>query len=158
MDFYRYLLEEAQKDNIKKIVVGGIILNRKREVLVVTRKPHDFLGGIDELPSGHLEAGETILQGMAREIKEETGMDIALIESYLNYFDYLSRSGKKTRQFNFVMIPKDDTRVILTEHNAYKWQTVQQALANPKITDEVKSCLQIFNANEHYRAGVAISE
>ena len=117
----------------------------------VTRKPDDFLGGLDELPSGHLEGTETILAGMQREIKEETGMDILRIESYLDYFDYLSASGKKTRQFNFVIIPKDCSKVVLTEHDAYKWQTPQQALANPKITDEVKTCIQIFNANEIYK-------
>ena len=151
MDFYNYLINKAQKDGVQKIVVGGIVLNQRREILVVTRKPDDFLGGIDELPSGHLENNETILQGMQREIKEETGLDILRIESYLDYFDYLSNSGKKTRQFNFVIIPTDCSQVVLTEHDAYKWQTPLQAIANTKITDEVKNCIQIFNANETYR-------
>ncbi len=153
MDFYSYLLNKAKQDGVQKIVAGGIVLNERREILVMTRKPDDFLGGIDELPSGHLEKGETIEQGMRREIKEETGMDILRIESYLDYFDYSSRSGKKTRQFNFVIIPTDCSRVALTEHTAYQWQTPSQALANPKITDAVKNCLQIFNANEIYKKG-----
>ena len=151
MNFYNFLLNKAKKDGIQKIVVGGIVLNDKRKILVVTRKPNDFLGGIDELPSGHLENTETIPEGMAREIKEETGMNIAYIESYLDYFDYLSGSGKKTRQFNFVIIPDDCSKVILTEHDAYKWQTTSEALSNPNITDEVKTCIQIFNANELYK-------
>ena len=151
MDFYHYLLSQAQKDGIQKIVVGGIVLNNKREILVVTRKPNDFLGGIDELPSGHLENNETIPQGMAREIKEETGMDIAQIECYLDHFDYLSGSGKKTRQFNFVIIPDDCSRVILTEHSNFKWQTPLEAISNPNITNEVKNCIHIFHANEIYK-------
>ncbi len=151
MDFYNFLINKAKNDGIQKIVVGGIVLNNKREILVVTRKPDDFLRGIDELPSGHLESDETIPEGMAREIKEETGMNIAHIESYLDYFDYLSGSGKRTRQFNFVIIPDDCSQVVLTEHNAYKWQSPLQALINPKITDEVKNCIQIFNANEIYK-------
>lgn len=151
MDFYDFLMDKAKKDNVQKIVVGGIVLNDKREILVMTRKPDDFLGGIDELPSGHLEVNETILQGMKREIKEETGMDILRIESYLDYFDYQSSSGKKTRQFNFVIIPKESKTVELTEHTAYKWQTPIQAIANTKITDEVKTCIQIFKANEFYK-------
>ena len=61
MDFYNFLIKKAKNDGIQKIVVGGIVLNDKREILVVTRKPDDFLGGIDELPSGHLENKETIV-------------------------------------------------------------------------------------------------
>jgi len=148
MDFHSYLIKTAKEEGIQKIVAGGIVLNKQREILVLTRKPDDFLGGIDELPSGHLEDGETLLQGMTREIKEETGMDIAQIECYLDHFDYLSGSGKKTRQFNFVIIPKDCRTVTLTEHDAYQWQTAAQALANPKITPEVKKCIQLFQLIE----------
>ena len=68
-----------------------------------------------------------------------------------DYFDYISGSGKRTRQFNFVIIPEDCSQVVLTEHDSYKWQTPLQALENPKITDEVKTCIQIFNANEIYK-------
>lgn len=151
MDFYSYLIEQAKKDGVQKLVAGGIVLNDQRAILVMTRKLDDFLGGIDELPSGHLENNETIVQALQREIKEETGMDILRIESYLNYFDYFSQSGKKTRQFNFVIIPTACSRVVLTEHTAYRWQTAEQAVANPKITDEVKSCIRIFQANENYK-------
>lgn len=144
-------MAKAKAEGIQKIVAGGIVLNKRREVLVMTRKPDDFLGGIDELPSGNLEGSETILEGLKREIKEETGMDVAKIESYLDHFDYLSGSGKRTRQFNFVIIPKDASRVVLTEHDAYQWQTAQAALANPKITPQVKHCIQIFAANQSYK-------
>ncbi len=147
-DFHAFLINTARKEGIEKIVAGGIVLNKQREILVLTRKPDDFLGGIDELPSGHLEDGETLLQGMTREIKEETGMDIATIGYYLDHFDYLSGSGEKTRQFNFVIIPKDCSTVTLTEHDAYQWQTAAQALANPKITPEVKKCIQLFQLIE----------
>jgi len=140
MNFYEHLLEIAKVDGIEKIVVGGIVLNTNNngEILVMTRKATDtFLSGIDELPSGGLNNDETILQGLEREIKEETNLDIERIESYLDYFDYLSRSGKKARQFNFV-IKSREGEIKLTEHDAYKWQTAEEALANPKITDEVK--------------------
>ena len=34
------------------------------------------MGGILELPSGNLECGETIQEGLIREVKEETGYDV----------------------------------------------------------------------------------
>ena len=32
MDFYNYLEEKAKEDNVKKIVVGAIITNKKRRI------------------------------------------------------------------------------------------------------------------------------
>lgn len=35
------------------------------------RKQDDYLGGLDELPSGHVEQGERALTALRREVKEE---------------------------------------------------------------------------------------
>lgn len=59
--------------------------------------------GIDELPSGNMEIGETIPESLEREIKEETNLDIESIAKYINSFDYLSGNLKKSRQYNFLL-------------------------------------------------------
>ena len=150
--FYDYLMQQAQKDGIQKIVAGGIIRNKEGKILVMTRKASDdFLPSIDELPSGNLDAGEGLYAGLVREIKEETGMNIAKINGYLDFFDYMSGSGKRTRQFNFEIVP-DRENVVLEEHDAYKWQTASEAMANPKITQEVKKCIEIYGFNEDMKS------
>ena len=144
MDNYNYLLEKGKKEGIEKNVVGAIIINEDEKILIMTRKSEDFMGGIDELPSGNMEAGENIITALAREVKEETNCDMKEILCYVDSFDYKSGSGKNTRQYNFVIKVKQTDNIILTEHDAYLWQTVEEIVDNPKITNEVKEIIKKY--------------
>jgi 8-oxo-dGTP diphosphatase len=146
--FYDSLLEKAKKEGIEKIVVGAVIINDKNEFLLLRRKSDDFLGGIDELPSGNIEPGEGLKEALIRETKEETNLNVIKVKGYINYFDYLSNSGKKARQYNFNVIVDDYNNIELTEHDSFKWENINDVRNNDKVTDEVKSCLEIFNYNE----------
>jgi 8-oxo-dGTP diphosphatase len=72
-------------------------------VLLLKRPANDFMGGIFELPSGKVEPGEDLKPALAREVEEETGLTVAVAMAYLGRFDYTSGSGKKSRQFDFVV-------------------------------------------------------
>lgn len=147
MKFYDLLIEKGKEDGIIKNVVGAILLNEKNEILVMTRKKDDFMGGIDELPSGNMESGENIYEALYREVKEETNLDIEKVLSYINSFDYISGSGKKARQFNFAVKVKSIDNIQLTEHDSYKWVIIDEARNNSNITDEVKFSLEIYYFN-----------
>ena len=151
MKFYEILMEEGKKDGVVKNVVGGIIVNQNNEFLLLTRKRDDFYDGIDELPSGNMEENETIVEALTREIKEETNLNVERIENYINSFDYESRSGKKSREYNFSVKVKNVNNIKLSEHECYKWQSIEEVRRNPKITKEIKFTLEIyyFNLIEH---------
>lgn len=142
MSKYNYLIENAKKEGVEKHVVGAIILNEKNEVLIMSRKVEDFMGGIDELPSGNMEKNETIEMALKREVKEETHLELQEIICYINSFDYISGSGKKARQYNFLVITKSGD-IKLTEHDEYKWQDIDQIEENNNITNEVKECIKL---------------
>ncbi|MCL7429118.1 NUDIX hydrolase [Streptomyces sp. YS415] len=127
------LIHAADADGIAKHVVGAVIPNAEGKVLLLHRAADDYLGGLWELPSGGVDAGETLTEALHREVAEETGLTVTAIETYLGYFDYLSRSGKKTRQFNFTAhITHERDTVKLTEHNAHLWadRTEQQQVSS----------------------------
>ena len=55
----KHLLADAKADGIEKLVVGAIVVSSHR-VLLLTRAEGEFMGGLVELPSGGVEAGETL--------------------------------------------------------------------------------------------------
>lgn len=146
MKFENYLIEMAKEDGIEKLVVGGIVRN-KDKYLILSRKQDDFMGGIDEIPSGKLEVGETLFEAVIREVKEETNLDVTSIDGYIDYFDYLSGSGKKSRQYNFMVSVKDFEDVKLTEHDEFKWQDINECNANKKITPKTLTTINIADFN-----------
>ncbi len=147
MEIEDLLKDKAKEDGIEKIVVGGIITNKNNEVLILRRKVDDFLGGIDELPSGNLEPEESIFEGLIREIKEETNLDVDKICGYIDSFDYISGSGKKARQYNFWVKTKSTEEVKLTEHDEYKWLKLDECFEDKGITSKTLTTIYICAFN-----------
>ena len=60
---------------------GGVVLNKKRQVLVVNQRGRSW-----SLPKGHLEEGEETLEAARREIYEESGLkDLKLVKLLGSY-------------------------------------------------------------------------
>lgn len=113
------LLKQAKKDGVLKIVVGAAI-KLDDKFLLLERAPSEFMAGLVELPSGTVEPGESLLQALTREVKEETNLVVTEIVSFLGSFDYFSSSGKKTRQFNFLVETEpSDIKLDPSEHSSY---------------------------------------
>lgn len=62
-------------------VAVGIIWKEKR-ILIAKRFARDLLGGLWEFPGGHRERNETLEQCVAREAREELGIEIAVGERF----------------------------------------------------------------------------
>ena len=64
---------------VKPIVgVGGVVIEDERTLLV--RRGNEPLLGRWSIPGGTLELGETLAQGAERELKEETGLVVRVLE------------------------------------------------------------------------------
>ena len=60
-----------------KVVGAAVILNAKNQILIAQRKPEGgMLAGLWEFPGGKIAEGETMPQCIARELKEEMGLNI----------------------------------------------------------------------------------
>lgn len=124
------LLAECERDGIEKIVVGAIIKDARSDgnkVLVLERAADDFMGGLVELPSGAVDKGEDLFDALKREVAEETGLFAEDVLGYAGCFDYISGSGKKARQFNFVVLARSgEVRLNPQEHQHYYWVDPQE--------------------------------
>jgi ADP-ribose pyrophosphatase YjhB (NUDIX family) len=58
--------------------VGAVVVHQGRVLLV--QRGREPLKGKWSLPGGMLELGESLTQGVAREVQEETGLDVEAIE------------------------------------------------------------------------------
>ena len=58
--------------------VGGVVIDNERALLV--RRGGPPLEGQWSIPGGMLELGETLTEGVARELAEETGLEVDVIE------------------------------------------------------------------------------
>lgn len=138
-DLIQQLLAESRSDDVQKLVVGAVISKDSR-FLLLERIPSDFMGGLVELPSGTVEPNEDLLTALSREVLEETGLTVLSVPQYLNSFDYVSGSGRKTRQFNFLVeVRHTEIKIDPSEHKAYYF-------VNP--SDEVFAALNVSDATK----------
>ena len=75
-------LRTAMKSRLKRnahLVAGAILVDNDDRICLVQEAKGSW-GGKWNLPIGHLEPNETTSDGAKREVKEETGYDIELIE------------------------------------------------------------------------------
>jgi 8-oxo-dGTP diphosphatase len=88
--------------------VGGVIIDEGRALLI--RRGSEPLLGEWSIPGGTLELGETLEEGVARELLEETGLEVRVLE-LIEVFDriYLESSSgkhepKKGPRFHYVIV------------------------------------------------------
>lgn len=129
------LIADGIKSGIDRFVVTGIIF-KGDTCLLLQRKDNDFWGGFYEAPGGKVEDNESIKEALIREIKEETNLMLEEIEAFVGYFDYLSSSGKKTRNFAFNITVQNLNNIKVSEHQSYKWVDVS-CLNEVKISKEM---------------------
>lgn len=143
------LIAEAHADGVRQLVVGGIVQDGDY-VLLLRRLADDFMGGIYELPSGKVDPDEPLDAALVREIKEETGLDVATIGAYLGSFDYESGSGKKSRQFTFAVDVAATGPVVLTEHDKHMWSSLADELP---VSEAVKAVLDSYRTTRRETGG-----
>ncbi|SDI52884.1 bis(5'-nucleosyl)-tetraphosphatase [Proteiniclasticum ruminis] len=75
---------------------GAVIINEKKEFLLIRHKN----GGHWDFPKGHKEAGESSKETALREVLEETGLTVRLIEGFKEKSRYSPKPGvEKTVTF-----------------------------------------------------------
>lgn len=70
-------------DDAAMHVMAGVMLDAEGRVLLAQRPPGKHLAGMWEFPGGKLEPGESPALGLARELREELGIDAAQGESLI---------------------------------------------------------------------------
>jgi 8-oxo-dGTP diphosphatase len=83
------------------IGVGGVVIADGRALLI--RRGHAPLEGQWSIPGGKLEVGETIVEGIERELAEETGIEIRVLD-LIEVFERILRDKEDRVQYHFVIL------------------------------------------------------
>lgn len=81
--------------------VGAVIVEDGRALLV--RRAGEPLKGEWSIPGGVLELGETLRQGVRREVREETGLEVEVGE-VLEVFDRILPDAQGRTQYHYVLV------------------------------------------------------
>ena len=83
------------------IGVGGVVISQGRVLLI--RRGSPPLQGQWSIPGGTLEVGETLVEGVRRELAEETGIDVR-VRALIDVFERIDRGPSGKPQYHFVVL------------------------------------------------------
>jgi 8-oxo-dGTP diphosphatase len=81
--------------------VGGVVIADGRALLIRRRSPP--LEGEWSIPGGMLEVGETIEEGVRRELAEETGLEVRVLD-FIEVFERIFPDQDGRTKYHFVIL------------------------------------------------------
>jgi 8-oxo-dGTP diphosphatase len=127
----RSIVEAGERKAAALVEVAVAVLERPDGAVLLAQRPAEKVyAGYWEFPGGKLEAGETALQALKREISEELGVEVAVAYPWI------------TRVFTYphAMVRLHFFRVVdwrgelhVREHEAIAWQRPDQVSVSPVL-------------------------
>lgn len=117
------------ENNKWQVCVCGAIKCDNEYLMVKRSLDDEDCAGFWEMPSGKLEFGESVADGLRREIIEEIGIDVDPFEKRIvgisEYFSKKNDEIKYSVQLNYVIdVPTKNLPIKLSEeHTDYVWAT-----------------------------------
>ncbi len=81
--------------------VGGVVIANGRALLVKRGSPP--LEGQWSIPGGLLEIGETLMEGVRRELREETGIEVRPLD-LIEVFERIELDGSGKARYHYVVL------------------------------------------------------
>ncbi len=168
-------LQQNIENENKQIIVDCLIVNEKGQILVQKRSANRRLfPNCWDLPGGHVDAGDTILGTINKEIKEETNLEVASVVELLAKIDWnfenedkvilqflvkvgdlanLKLEEGKATEFRWVGVDDDleflkENKVGNTFEKFYIFDTVSKALQKIQNTETADNSLAQFREFE----------
>lgn len=128
--------------------VGGVVLHDGAVLLV--KRAREPLAGQWSLPGGAVELGETLEEAVVRELREETGLTVRVVE-LVEAFERLSRDEADRLRYHYVLLdylcePVSGSLQAGSDVTAAAWVRPEEFAAyqlSPKATAVCRRALEI---------------
>lgn len=105
----------------------AIIFNKDNQVLLLRRSDDDpWMPGSWGLPGGKLEKDEDPDDAIKREVKEETNLDVDIIQPFSVYKFFKETSGVDVVTIKYLAHYKSGEVKLSSEHKHFAWFAVEQ--------------------------------
>lgn len=127
-----------------RIVLTGILRDKNLFLIVKRNENDDLYPGAWEFPGGHLEDGETLKEGLKRELMEEIGFIEEFDPVITHYFDEIKeKNGEQIHNLEIdFIINVDSSNVnikLSNEHSDYKWVMKNSDYLDDFIKDKLSN-------------------
>ena len=116
-----------------QVAVGAIVRNRRTgKVLLIHRTAKQVSGNIWEYPVGRTKQFETLVDGLKREVAEETGLMSIDIGRPFSAFEFMRgprAAENEVRAIVFAASTDQHDVQLSDEHDAFQWVTIDEAIA-----------------------------
>lgn len=117
---------------ILQVGVKVIIRNNDGKYLFL-RRAASFKPGVQkwDIPGGRIEPNEALVDGLKRELREETGLELTKVDSLIAAQDIFVE-GKDFHVVRLTYLGTAEGTVTLSdEHDEYRWMTKDELLLEP---------------------------
>jgi len=129
---------------MKNVVVG--LISKNDEILLIKHKRKNMW-----LPvGGHVERGETLIEALKREIKEELNIEV---DVDTEPFYVMKEPNELTHHFNCI-IKNGTMKIKKDEITDYKWFS-KKDLEEEEIVNELKEIIDIFHEKVTFKSDIS---
>lgn len=126
-------------------VAVGVILDVDQRILITRRAAHSHQGGLWEFPGGKVEAGESVQCALARELREELGIEIGAVTPLLEVQHDYSDKGVLldvwlVREFSGTASPCEGQPLLWVDYQ--ELQSYRFPEANSAIVEALKKLFE----------------
>lgn len=113
---------------ILQVGVKAFLKNTRGEYLVIKRSSKKYPNALGkwDIVGGRINPGTKLLDNLAREIDEETGLKIIGEPKLVAAQDILNVPGKHIVRLTYVCIADGEVKLDIEEHDEFRWLTKQE--------------------------------